>query len=436
MNKKIQLVLLAQVLSIGILAKVMSLVTKIIMTRELGLEAMSYFSLVNPLIILLLTISSFSLQNSIGNLIAKNPSSSAKIFKNAIKITSILSIILIILLLILSKFISHNLLSNPKTFPSVIASIFVIPLTSYSSIIKGYYLGKGELKLTSFSQVFEECGRLLFIIIILYLFPTLEAENKASIAVFSLCIGEIFQVIYMVLFHQNNQLNKIKKFFKIDTSKDNYYHEIFTISVPMTLSRLVGSLTYFLEPIIFMMILSKNTTDANELSISYGLLNSYALPLLLMPGFISVTLSNLLIPSLGKYLRNHDYNSIKRTISKIFLLCILIGVIISTTYYFFADEITTLIYGAKYGSNIIKKYTFFFIIYYIEHPLITSLSMFNLSKKAFNSTVISSICRLILIFLLVEDMKIDGLCIAIISSTYVDVILNLFYLKRFFKRIN
>ena len=322
MNKKIQLVLLAQVLSIGILAKVMSLVTKIIMTRELGLEAMSYFSLVNPLIILLLTISSFSLQNSIGNLIAKNPSSSAKIFKNAIKITSILSIILKILLLILSKFISHNLLSNEKTFPSVIASIFVIPLTSYSSIIKGYYLGKGELKLTSFSQVFEECGRLLFIIIILYLFPTLEAENKASIAVFSLCIGEIFQVIYMVLFHQNNQLNKIKKFFKIDTSKDNYYHEIFTISVPMTLSRLVGSLTYFLEPIIFMMILSKNTTDANELSISYGLLNSYALPLLLMPGFISVTLSNLLIPSLGKYLRIHDYNSIKRTISKIFLLCI------------------------------------------------------------------------------------------------------------------
>ena len=72
MNKKNQFVLLIEVLLIAMFAKLLSLSTKIIMTRELGVEAMSLFSLVNPLILLLLTLSSLSLQNSIGSIIAKN----------------------------------------------------------------------------------------------------------------------------------------------------------------------------------------------------------------------------------------------------------------------------------------------------------------------------------------------------------------------------
>ena len=82
MNKKNQFIIMLQVILIGGLAKMMSLLTKIIMTRELGLEAMSLFSLVNPLILLLLTLSSLSLQNAIGSLISKNPEKKIHILKN------------------------------------------------------------------------------------------------------------------------------------------------------------------------------------------------------------------------------------------------------------------------------------------------------------------------------------------------------------------
>lgn len=436
MNKKNRIVLLSEVLFIGLMAKCLSLLTKILMTRELGLEAMSIFSLVNPLILLLLTLSSLSLQNAIGSAIAKKPEKRKIILLNALAITIIVSSVLVTLLGVFSYPISKYLLKNINTLPCVIASIFVIPLTSISSIIKGYFLGINELKLTSFSQIFEECGRLLFIIIMMSLFSSLDTNLKASIAVFSLCVGEVFQILYMVLFYKNTNFSKIKEVIKKKKNQENYYQEILRTSIPMTLSRLVGSLTYFVEPIIFTSLMLKTSQNINDITISYGILNSYALPLLLMPGFISVTLSNLLIPTLGKYIRSQNYTTIKKYILKIISICFIIGLSISLIFFFFSTPISTLIYGKPYGDNLIKKYSLFFVIYYIETPIITCLTLFNMSKEAFKSTVISSILRIVLMILLVEKMKIDGLCIAIIASTYIDVLLNSYYLITYLFRNN
>lgn len=434
MNKKNQYILLIEVLLIALFAKILSLSSKIIITRELGVEAMSLFSLVNPLILLLLTLSSLSLQNTIGSLIAKNIRKRKIILKNALIITIFLSGILITLLAVFSYFISNHLLNNINTFPCVIASIFVIPLTSISSIIKGYFIGVGELKLTSFSQIFEECGRLLFLIIILLIFPSLEAPYKASIAVFSLCIGEIFQVMYMLLFYKNSSFKKYREFIYINDKKDSYFHEILKSSIPLTLSRLVGSLTYFVEPILFTSLMLKNHYPINEITISYGILSSYVLPLVLMPGFISVTLSNLLIPNLGKMIRKKQYGKAKKFVLEILFLCFFIGLVISLIFKFFPKEITTIIYKNNYGEEIIRKYSLFFMIYYIETPLITCLLFFNLSKKAFLSTCISSIIRIILIVMLVGKYQIEGVLIALIVSTYVDVLMNLFFLISFLIR--
>lgn len=433
MNKKNQFVLLIEVLLIAMFAKLLSLSTKIIMTRELGVEAMSLFSLVNPLILLLLTLSSLSLQNSIGSIIAKNTLKRKTILRNALLITLILNGVLISLLAIFSYFISSKMLNNIDTYPGVLACIFVIPLTSISSIIKGYFIGIGELKLSSFSQIFEECGRLLFLIIILYIFPNLSPSYKASIAVFSLCIGEIFQVLYMLIFYKNSSLKKYMALMH-NNKGDSYYHEILKSSIPLTLSRLVGSLTYFVEPILFTSIMLKNNFSIDEITISYGILNSYVLPLIVMPGFISVTLSNLLIPNLGKYIRNKQFVKAKKFILEILILCFVIGLFISSIFKFFPNQITSLIYKENFGAEILKKYSLFFIIYYIETPLITCLLFFNLSRKAFFSTCVSSITRIILIILLVGKYQIDGVIIALIISTYIDVLMNLYYLLSFFIR--
>ena len=155
MKKKNQTFYLLNVLLLGLRAKFISLLSKILMNRELGVEAMGLFSLVNPLVVLLISLSNLSLPNAIATLISKNPKKDKVILISAFSIFIVLSLSLMTLTVFLDQFISVNILKNKDVIYCIRASLLMIPLTSLSAIIKGYFLGKGEISLTSSSQTYE-----------------------------------------------------------------------------------------------------------------------------------------------------------------------------------------------------------------------------------------------------------------------------------------
>ena len=61
MTKKSQLIRFISLLGSSSIAKLFSLLSKIALTNILGLKVMSIFGLINPLLLLVITISSFSL---------------------------------------------------------------------------------------------------------------------------------------------------------------------------------------------------------------------------------------------------------------------------------------------------------------------------------------------------------------------------------------
>ena len=436
MKKKNQTFYLLEVLILGLRAKFISLLSKILMNRELGVEAMGLFSLVNPLVILLISLSNLSLPNAIATLISKNPKKDKVILISAFSIFVVLSLSLMTITLFLENFISTTILKNKDVIYCIRASLIMIPLTSLSAIIKGYYLGKGEISLTSSSQTYEEAGRLLFIMIIIFLYKDVSTPIKASYAIYSLAFGEIFQISYMVLFSSTNKRNIIPEF------KRNYVlskHEIkplLNISIPLTFSRIVGSITYFFEPIIFTSVMLKNNCSITQITIDYGILSSYVMPLLLMPSFISVSLSNYLIPNMGKLISKKKDKEALNLFSKISIICLFIGFLISIFFFVFSPYLLDFLYGDTSGNTLIKTLCFPFIIYYIETPIIALLNIYELSKKSFISTVISSIFRIILLFPFVNKFGVIGISFATLISVVIDISLNIFFLIFFFKRNN
>lgn len=436
MSKKNQTLYLVNILFLGIRAKFISLLSKIIMNRELGVEAMGIFSLVNPLIVLLISLSNLSLPSAVATLISKHPKKEKKILISSFIIFLVLSITLMIITFFLEDFIAIKILRNIDALYCIRASLIMIPLTGLSAIIKGYFLGKGEVSLTSSSQTYEEAGRLLFIILIIYFYSTSPSSIKASFAVFSLAFGEIFQIGYMVLFSSINKKNILSTFKRNLKDSKEEIKPILNISIPLTLARLVGSITYFLEPIIFTNIMLRNGYSTEYLTIEYGILSSYVMPILFMPSFISTTLGNYLLPNMGKLIAKNKYKDSIKLLLKIIIICSIIGLLIALFLLIFADKILILLYGNIIGLNYLKILCFPFIIYYIETPIIIALNIFELSKKSFISTCLSSICRLIFLFPFVIKFGVIGVSFATILSVIIDVVLNCIFLIKFFVRNN
>lgn len=419
---------------VSIIAKGFSLLSKITLTATLGLKSMTLFGLINPLIVLIITLASFSLPNVLSCLIASHPEKGRKYVLTSFFFVFFHAIFLSFLLVTCADFIAEVFFKNPDASYAIASLSFLIPIVSISSLIKGYFLGSREVVLTTSSQLFEEGSRLIFNLFFVSLLLQQDTAKNASLCVISMAIGEVFQIIFLLLFADKKYEKRYKKFFNkekvewLDTGK-----EMMKMALPMTLSKIVGSLTYCLEPMIVMTLLS-TSSDKDTITFQYGILSSYVMPMLLLPGFFSLALSNYLLPHLANAYEKKEYQKSKKLLKNILLICSAIGIFFSLTFFFFGGDFLNLLYHTQEGAKEIRLLAIPFFIYYLETPLTTAMNAMKMPSKAFRATVISSILRIVLLFLLMRKFHVFAVALATFVSCFFNVLLNSIDIVKAFHR--
>ena len=436
MNKKSSIYCISLVMILSMITKIISMASRIIMSRELGVEAVSLYSLVNPIFVFLITISTFSLPTTIATLVSKNPLKGKKIFITSLIIGIILNIFFIIIISFFSQYIAELLLHNYKTEPSIKLLALVVPLTTLSSIIKGYFMGKKELILTSESSLIEECSRLLSVILLIGFFKNFDDEIKSTFFILVMIIGEIIQTSYLILSSGKKYIKNIYKLKDIFSSEDYIFNEVISLSLPLTLSRVVTSFSFMMEPIILTTLLFKQGYSSEEITLNYGILSSYVMPLLLFPGFFSLAVSNYLLPNLSSLIAKNKYYEGQKLFYKILIFTGILGLFFTLIFMFFGDKIIKIIYHVNYGNKEIKLLAFPFIIYYIETPINTAMHALNQSKIAFKSSLISSCVRVILLITLSKFFSYLSVAFSTLGACYLDVLINYLTINKLFKRNN
>lgn len=422
---------------LGFLGKFLSMIARILMVRAIGTEGMGLYSLATPTMLLLITIAQLGLPTAVATSVAKRPLDGKKIFFSGLIIASLISIIMVVLIYFLSPFLANEVLKNKMLLPTLYGLGFLIPLVSLSALIKGYFIGQNEMRLTGFSTVMEEIGRILFIIIFLEAFTAYGPEYASLGAVIGVAVGEIFQSGYMILFNNRKLYRRIKEFSRVNIpSHEKEIKSILKLSVPLTLARLVGSITFFFEPIIMSNILLHMNVSAGDIALNYGILSGYVMPLILMPGFFAVAFSNYLLPNMSRQIARNEYKKAKKTFFNILGLSFSIGLLMSIVLFFFASPLMKLLYGSDTGKDLVRWLAFPFLVYYVEAPIASALHALNLTNQAFRSTLIACIIRIILLTLLTKYLQVSAVAAATLVSVYVVVFIDLFHVLRAFSAHN
>ena len=209
-------------------------------------------------------------------------------------------------------------------------------------------------------------------------------------------LSEFSSILVLLIFIPTNKKISLNDFkFDISIIKD-----LLSISIPTTGSRLIGSLSFFLEPIILTYVLIKVGYSNEYITIQYGIVNGYVYPLLLLPSFFSLAISNALLPVVSNSYshRNYDYTDYK--IKQAIVLSLIIGIPCTLLFMTIPDFFLKLIYNTNEGITYIKIIAPIFILYYIQGPLTTSMQAMNMAKEAMIGTLIGAFLRTILLFIL------------------------------------
>lgn len=413
----------------GLITKVLGMIIKIVLTRTIGTEGISEYMLVLPTFNLFITLCNLGVPIAITKLISEKKNSSKRIVIPTTIIVLLYDFILIFIILFIAKYLANNLLHKNSIYYPLIAIGSTLPFITLSSIIKGYFFGKEKVFPITLSNIIEQIARLLLTTTVVAKMMNHSLIAAVTTVVLINIISEGASIIILLFFLPKDKITKE------DFHRDNkLLREIFGISIPNTMARLIGSITYFFEPIILTNILKYVGYNLEYITTTYGVINGYVYPLLLLPSFFTLAISSAILPVVSNSYSNRNYSYTKLKIKQALFFSLLIGVPVTILFIFIPDVLLKLVYNTTCGSQYIPIIAPFFIMHYIQAPLTSSLSGMGYAKEAMRGTLYGSIIKVIsLIFLSLLRIGLWSLVISSILNIAIVTIHHIYYVRKYLK---
>ena len=396
----------------GLITKLLGMLIKVVLTRAVTEQGIGLYMLILPTFNLFITLCTLGLSPAISKLISEKKRNSKKIILSIIPLVVIYNLILIILLFLIAPILSKYLLQNNDTYYPLIAVGLTLPFICISSIIKGYYFGKERMFPHTLSNIIEQLVRLAFTY---FYIPGLLnfGINTAIIGVVLInIISEFASIIILLLFLPKEEIIT-KNDFKLDKP---ILKDVLNISIPSTGSRLIGSLVYFFEPIILTFCLKYSGYTNEFITLEYGIINGYVYPLLLMPSFFTLAISNALLPVISNSYSNNNKIYARKKLKQAIFFSLLIGIPCTLLFMIIPDILLKFIYNTSSGIKYIIFIAPFFLLHYIQAPLTSCMQAMGMAKEAMYGTLVGSIIKTVLLVIL-SFLKI-GIWGLVISSIF------------------
>ena len=378
----------------GLITKIISMLIKIVLARLIGPEGMGIYMLVSPTFTLLIALAQLGFPVAISKLVAEEKGNNKNLVFSVIPISLLLNIIIIIILFFSSGYISTNLLNEPRSYYALICIGLVLPFISISSILRGYFFGKQKMFPHVLSNITEDVIRLIALIIGIPIFLSKGLEYAVAFVVLVNIISEFTSILILFFFVPKNF-----KLTKDDLKPNkNSIKTVFSIGIPTTASRIIGSIGAFLEPIILTYVLIGIGYKSNYIVTEYGIISGYIMPLILIPSFFTLAISQALIPNISKAHSHGHYKYVKDKIKLAIFLSLLIGIPATILFELFPSVPMKLIYNLDEGTEYLKVLAPIALMHYIQAPLTASLQAMGKAKEAMRGTLIGTVVRTISLF--------------------------------------
>ncbi len=428
----------------SMLNRLLGFIPRLILPRIIGAEGVGLFQLSYPFLILLLTIITGGLPVALAKIIAEEEQSgqhenSRRILRIALKLVISLALICGCICLLSAKWMSVHLFRDERVFYAFLATIPMLFIVGISSVLRGYYQGKHNMTPTAVSQVIETIARLLAVIAMAWLCLPYGLAWAAAGAMSGVVIGECAGFIYLLIYHFNYKKKQQPPILDstVNRKPSAGLRRLLTLSTPMTANKLVASTAYFFESILIMQSLALAGLETSESTALYGILQGMIIPILVLPNALTYSLSLSLMPAISEAHAQKNWTVIGMRIQQSLKICIVTGIPFAVLTFVFAEQICQFIYHKGDIAYMLQWMAPVALFLYVQGPLQATLQALNRSAVALRNTLIASIIKLSLIYLLASspELGIIGALLAININIVLTALLH-WWSARKYSRLN
>jgi stage V sporulation protein B len=379
----------------GFVTKIISMVIRIVMTRLLGTMGIGLYMLVSPTFMLLISLASLGLPVAISKLVAEDSRNNKNLVFLCFPITLFINFLIMVVLIFFSGFISSSMLHEPRIKLGITCIGFVLPFISISSILRGYFFGKQRMIPHVVSNITEDLVRLIVISLGGAFFLSRGVEFAIAFIILSNIFSELTSIFVLFFFLPRNF--KIRRSDLSFNSKN--FFDVLSISLPTTGSRLIGNVGYFFEPIILTCFMLKSGYSEDFIVSEYGIINGYVLPLVLLPSFFTLAISQAIIPVISYNFSHGNFNVVRVKLFQGILFSLIIGIPATLILFFFPFIPLKLIYNTDLGINYIKVMSIVCLLHYVQSPISSCLQAMGKANDSMMGTFFGMIIRSVILII-------------------------------------
>ncbi|AJY76093.1 putative polysaccharide biosynthesis protein [Paenibacillus beijingensis] len=449
-------------LAAGILNRILGFVPRIVLPRIIGAEGVGLYQLSFPFLGVLLTVITGGIPLAVAKWIAEAESKGdtrrvGHIFRAAMALTLILAFLTTAGLLAFAPWITSHLLTDSRVYQTFLFMTPMLFIVGLSSVYRGYFQGKQNMVPTAVSQVVETLIRIGGQLLIATALLPLGLEWAAAGAMLGVVAGEVGGLAVLLYQYRKAKRRDQSELESPGSSgaaaNDNavpgnnpppnapaarkrrvpIVRRLLGLSIPVTASRMVGSLSYLLETILTSRALLAAGIATGSATAQYGSLQGMIIPLILLPTALTYSLAVSLVPSLAEAAARGDRIAIHKRLHQSMRLALVTGAPCVVVMGLLAEPLCRVLYDHGDIAPMLQLLAPFGLFIYLQAPLQAALQALDKPGTALMNTFVGAVVKLYLITELTSrpELGIYGTVIAIGVNIVLVTLLHAFSVARF-----
>ena len=367
-----------------VLIKILGLIYKLYLTNREGFgdKGNAIYSSGFQIYALFLTISSIGIPGALAKLVSEkiaigDTKGAHRIFKIAFVTFGLIGFLSSTILFLGAGYISNTLLQIPEAELTLVALSPSIFFVSISCVIKGYFTGRENLKVTANSHTLEQFFKTVLSVIIVEMVALTTGTDTTIMAAganLATTLATVLCFLYLYKYYSKmrkeiafelKRATKNKRTRIIKTIK-----QILSVSIPMSMTAILGTINKNIDSITVVRGL-KSFLSEEQAKIQYGILSGKVDTLVTLPMSLNMAFATALVPSISSSKAIGDIETIRKRVSFSMLISMLIGMPCMIIMILFAKQILELLFPNATSGAFIYQISCLGIIFIVLEQTIS-----------------------------------------------------------------
>lgn len=417
--------------STSFIMKSIGMLFNLYVSNKIGSEALGVFSLVMSVYLFAITLATSGLSLACTCLVSeqfaqKNFLDGLKAVKSCLVFSLLLGLGSGFLVFLFSDVISKNWLNSMVSSTPLYLIAIGLPFISISSVLNGYFSAVRKAYKTAFSQVFELLVKILASILLLNFYENRNVETICICLILADVISEIFSCSFLLILYKIDKL----RFYSRSIHTITFKKRILKITLPVSITSYIRSSLSTLKQFMIPSRLVLFGLPYNIALAEYGKINGMTMSVLMFPNVFIQSFSNLLIPEFSSLLANQYKKRILEICQKVFFAISLFSLAISIIFFFFANEISFMVFKNLECAKYIKILSPLVLFMYADNIIDSMLKGLNKQFGVMICNILDLILVIGILYFLLPSFGLTGYLLAIMISEIFNFCISFFQLYR------